>query len=170
MPRSQKGKIVSKGRTSRDDPRRVYKSRKPANQPPAKGPRFEHQPVDWKPRNKRALHADSNSQGALRWWGYVWSGLVRDPTSKHRKVMRQAIWLYLYFLVAANWRTGILFRKISTVVSETGFHSRSIQRWIRTLRNNGYITTKSNGRSLRIFVNKWRPISRRATEKTNSKN
>ena len=83
--------------------------------------------------------------------------------------MRQAVWLYLYFLVVANWRHGTLFRKLSTIAAETGFNPRTVQRWLRALRRAGYIVTRSNGRSLLISITKWRPISKRAIGKTDNK-
>lgn len=94
------------------------------------------------------------------WWTPIWSGLVTDETGKHQKAMRQAIWLYLFLLTAANRRNGILFRRISTVARETGFNRRSVERWLRTLRDKGYIETRSTGHALHISITKWKPISR----------
>jgi Helix-turn-helix domain len=95
------------------------------------------------------------------WWIHVWCGLVVDKTSKHQKAIRQAIWLYLYLLLASNWKTGILYRRISTITSETGFNRRSVHRWISILREKGYIETRSTGRALQISISKWKPITRR---------
>lgn len=95
------------------------------------------------------------------WWIHIWSGLVRDPTGKHHRALKQAIWLYLYFLVVANWRTGNSFRRISKIATETGFNPRTIHRWLKTLRDKGYIVSRSDGRTLQISITKWRPISRR---------
>jgi hypothetical protein len=95
------------------------------------------------------------------WWVHVWSGLVRDPAGRHYNKIRQAIWLYLYLLGGANWKTGILFRRIATIAAETGFARRSITRWLGRLRKHGYIQTTSTGRSLTIAIKKWRPISRK---------
>lgn len=95
------------------------------------------------------------------WWVHLWSGLVREPTGKHHKALKQAIWLYLYLLVAANWKHGTSFRRVPTIAAETGFNIRSIHRWLKILRKKGYITTTSNGRYLNFAVTKWRPISRK---------
>lgn len=103
------------------------------------------------------------------WWTHIWSGLVRDPTGKHYRAIKKAIWLYLYFLVVANWRDGTLFRRVEKIAAETGFGRRSISRWLRTLRDKGYITTRSTGRRLDISITKWRPISRKTDPHTNEK-
>lgn len=95
------------------------------------------------------------------WWVHLWSGLVRDPTGKHQKAMKQAVWLYLYLLVGANWKTGLLFRRIATMAKETSSNARTVQRWLGTLRRKGYIKTIANGRALKILITKWRPISRK---------
>lgn len=95
------------------------------------------------------------------WWTHVWNGLVRDPTGKHFRSIGTAIWLYLYLLLTANWRTGRSFRRIRTIAAETSFSERNIQRWLRRLRDRGYIRTTSTGRFLNISITKWRPISRK---------
>ena len=92
------------------------------------------------------------------WWVHLLSGLVIDNTAKHKNAMNQAIWLYLFLLLVANRRTGKSFRRISTISRETGFHPRTIHRWLKILRENGYVITESNGRSLRFEVTKWKPI------------
>ena len=92
------------------------------------------------------------------WWIHLWSGLVIDKEAKHQRAMRQAVWLYLYLLMVSNWQTGTLFRRISTIVAETGFNRRSIGRWLRVLREKGYIETHSTGRALQISITKWKPI------------
>lgn len=72
--------------------------------------------------------------------------------------MRQAVWLYLYLLMVSNWKTGILYRKIFTIIKETVLNKRTIQHCLRVLREKGYIETRSTGRSLQISITKWRPI------------
>lgn len=108
---------------------------------------------------------NSNQKSKLKseksWWVHLWKGLVFDNVAKHYRAMRQAIWLYLYLLLVVNRKTGITFRRISTIEKETGFHPRTIQRWLKILRDNDYIKTKSNGRSLDILITKWRPITQK---------
>jgi DNA-binding transcriptional ArsR family regulator len=95
------------------------------------------------------------------WWTHIFSGLVRDPSGKHYRRIGSAIWLYLFLLTAADWKTGSLFRKIDTIVEETGFSRRSVARWLGILRKTGYIKTNFNGRFLYVSVTKWRSISRK---------
>ncbi len=94
------------------------------------------------------------------WWVPLRGGLVRDPTGKHRAALGSSVWLFLYFLVAANWRTGSSVRRVATIARETGLSMRTIGRWLKKLRDGRYINTVSNGRSLRIWVRNWRTISR----------
>jgi Helix-turn-helix domain len=117
----------------------------------------------------RAAHADEVDKTAQRWWVHLWEGLVRDPTGKHYRAIKQAIWLYLYLLEGANWKTGVLFRRTATIATEMGLNSRTIERWLRTLRKRGYIKTIFNGRTLNISIAKWRPVSRKNAPKTDVK-
>lgn len=116
--------------------------------PTARGPTRGHRP--W---NSPAPPARS-SQG---WWIHLWSGLVRDPTAKHYKTMGSAIWLYLYLLISANRNDGLVLRRLETIAEQTGYNERTVARWLQELRLAGYITSTSNGRSLRILITKWRP-------------
>jgi hypothetical protein len=106
----------------------------------------------------KTVENKSSADLKKNWWIHLWSGLVIDETAKHQKAMRSAIWLYLYLLLVANRRNGMLFRKISTMEKETGFNRRTIARWLKTLRDDGYIETHSTGRFLQIVIKKWRPI------------
>lgn len=92
------------------------------------------------------------------WWIHLWAGLVRDPTAKHHRTMGNAIWLYLYLLISANRNDGVVLRRLETISEQTGFSQRTVARWLQELREKGYITSTSNGRSLRILITKWRPI------------
>ena len=103
----------------------------------------------------------AKENSSKKWWIHVWQGLVTDKRAKHQKAMRQAVWLYLYLLIAANWRTGVVHRRLSTIISDTGFHQRSVSRWLKLLREKGYIETSSTGRALHISVTKWKPITRK---------
>lgn len=109
-----------------------------------------------------------NTTPQKNWWIHLWSGLVLDRTGKHKQAIRQAIWLYLYLLLVANRESGRLYRRLSTIAAETGFNPRSIQRWLQTLREKGYIETHSTGRYLEISITKWKPISKRFKAKSQS--
>lgn len=117
-------------------------------------------------RNRKHQPSRSDSVSEKNWWTPVWSGLVLESSAKHRTAIRQAIWLYLYLLTVANRQTGTLFRRVSTIAKETGFQPRSIQRWLKLLRDENYIDTYSNGRFLNIEISKWKPITRREKPKS----
>lgn len=92
------------------------------------------------------------------WWGYIWQGLLYEETAKHYKAMGRAVWLYLYLIVYADRKTGILYRKTATIARDTGIGVRTIQYWLTKLRKGDYIITSSTGRALMITITKWRPI------------
>lgn len=94
-----------------------------------------------------------------RWWAPVWRGLPVESTGKHYRAMRASVWLYLYFIVHADRKSGVLFRRIQTISQEMGVSRRTVCLWLSVLRRHGYITTKSTGRSLQIAVTKWKPLS-----------
>lgn len=110
---------------------------------------------------------DNNQKPSKNWWIHVWQGLAADKQAKHQKAMRQAVWLYLYLLAAANWKTGIVHRRLSTIISDTGFHQRSVSRWLKLLREKGYIETSPIGRALHVSITKWKPITRKKDQLKN---
>ncbi len=93
------------------------------------------------------------------WWAPLWKGLVWDEQAKHYQKMKSAIWLFLYFILCADRRTGSVARKIRTISSHTGFGKEKILRWMNLLRKNGYIETENNGRCLLIQIKNWRRFS-----------
>jgi Helix-turn-helix domain len=99
------------------------------------------------------------------WWGPVWRGLFVDPAGKHYRAMGRAIWLYGYLIVHADRRTGILYRRVTTVANDMQVSERTIQAWMALLRQHCYITTKTTGRALVIRIEKWRPIVKEAGQR-----
>jgi hypothetical protein len=94
----------------------------------------------------------------LDWWGPVWRGLVVDPSGKHFKAIRNALWVYVYLVIHAERATGMLRRKVSTIARDTGINARVIQYGLERLRRGGYITTKNTGRYLEFKIEKWKPL------------
>lgn len=94
------------------------------------------------------------------WWSPLRRGLVFEPNARHYNQMKQAVWLYLYFLVNANARQGTLFRKLSTIAKDTGIPTRTIRRWLGILKRCGYIEAEYNGSFWQITITKWRPITK----------
>jgi hypothetical protein len=123
-------------------------------QRPLLGPTAREDPTVHQLWNSPAVPARSPQS----WWIHLWSGFVRDPTAKHYKKMGNAVWLYLYLLISANRTDGTVLRRLETIVLQTGYNERTVARWLQELREEGYITSTSNGRSLRIIITKWRPI------------
>lgn len=95
-----------------------------------------------------------------KWWTPLWSGLLVEPTAKHYKAMGSSIWLFLYFLTYANRTTGKLFRRRSTIANDLGLSLRTVNRWLRVLKQKGYIETKQSERSIVISITKWKPIKK----------
>ena len=94
------------------------------------------------------------------WWGFVWRGLVVSRTAKHYNAMGRAVWLFLYLIIHANRRSGTVYRRVRTISQDIGLSERTVQIWLKTLRDKEYITTERTGRSLIIHINKWKPITR----------
>src|SRR5713226_1118467 len=90
------------------------------------------------------------------WWAPVWRGLVVDAEAKHCRRMKNAVWLFLHFVVHANRGTGTLKRKCRTIAEEMGLPEATIRKWLSTLKKHGYIDARNNGRCLEIVINKWK--------------
>ena len=90
------------------------------------------------------------------WWAPVWRGLVVDPEAKHCRRVKNAIWLYLYLILHANRQNGKLKRKLKTTARDMGISQKTIQRWLKTLKDNDYIETKNTGRCLEIGIKLWK--------------
>lgn len=99
-----------------------------------------------------------NQQPQKQWWAPVWKGLVMDAEAKHYRNMKNAVWLYLYLLLNANRKTGLLMRKIETVSTGMGITRHTALRWLKVLRSGGYIKTVNTGRSLTIQVARWKAL------------
>jgi DNA-binding transcriptional regulator YhcF (GntR family) len=72
--------------------------------------------------------------------------------------MRTSIYLYLFFLLHADRRTGTLYRKLPTIAAEMGINVHTIRKWLVTLRQQGYVRTEFTGRALRIQIQRWKPL------------
>jgi len=92
------------------------------------------------------------------WWAPVWRGLVVEPEGKHFRRMKEAVWLFLYLILHADRPTGTLRRKLTTIGRDMGVPRRTIQRWLRRLRQGGYITTRETGRAVQIAILKWKTL------------
>ena len=90
------------------------------------------------------------------WWTPIWKGLLSDIDGKHRKAMGLSIWIYLYLLTYVNRKTGIFSRKQKIIAQETGLPLRTIQRHLKRLAVQNYITLLPSERPLQIRIEKWK--------------
>jgi hypothetical protein len=81
--------------------------------------------------------------------------------------MGSAIWLYAWLILQQTHQQGdagwVLGRSPVTcreIEEETGFHSRTLERWMRTLRSNGYIETQTVAAGIVVQVTKAKKSTR----------
>lgn len=98
------------------------------------------------------------------WWTPLWRGLIADPHGKHRKAMGSAVWLFLYLLTYANRKTGMVRRKISRIEEDTGYPLRTIQRHLKRLSEQDYITVARIKQYLHIQIKKWKSFKHSTNE------
>jgi hypothetical protein len=89
------------------------------------------------------------------WWVPLRRGLVADPTGKHYHRLGTAVWLHLYALVYADWRTGRVRLRLATVQRRTGFPRRTLQRWLPRLIRGGYLRALGGGKGPDFEITKW---------------
>ena len=82
-------------------------------------------------------------------------GLVVDPKATHVKRMRQAIWLYLYLLLAVNPSTGKRIFAPSGIAGEMGLKEETVRSWLGHLRRQGYVAVERQGDLVAVTVTKW---------------
>jgi DNA-binding transcriptional ArsR family regulator len=106
------------------------------------------------------MRSESSGTNTKSWWAPLWRGLVADSTAKHYRSMKSAIWLFLYFVLHADRKTGRLIRRYDTMAKETGFAKRTIRHWLSILKQHGYVEVERSGGSLAIIirVQKWKPL------------
>jgi hypothetical protein len=113
--------------------------------------------------SKQLSNSDQSSHSSV-WWGPVWRGLFVDPEGKHYRAMGRSVWLFGYLIVHADRRTGTLYRTVATIAGDMKLSKRTIQAWLAQLRQKGYIRTKTTGRAMAIWIEKWRPIIKAARQ------
>lgn len=73
------------------------------------------------------------------WWGKVWNDFILD--NHNRKVVGQAVWLYLYLTLHADRASGRLRRKYDTIAADMFVSPKTVQRWMDKLRKSGHVKT-----------------------------
>lgn len=84
-------------------------------------------------------------------------GLVVDDKATHFRRIRQAIWLYVYLLLAANPRTGKRLLDLAGVARDMGLQEGTIRSWLGHLRKRGYVRVERVAGHLRVTIHRWRP-------------
>jgi len=86
----------------------------------------------------------------------VWRGLVVDKEAKHYYRIHSAVWLYLYLLIHAKRKTGLVFKKYRTIAADMGVNERSVRYWMGRLKRHRYIGLEKTGRTPMIKIQKWK--------------
>lgn len=87
-------------------------------------------------------------------WIKVHSNIL-EP--KHQKAIGERIWLFLYLIDNADWKTGIVPEyKDADAATELGRSKRTVERWRQDLANLQYITSKQVQRSQEVTIHNWR--------------
>jgi len=94
------------------------------------------------------------------WWAPLWRGLFAEPTGKHYRRLKLALWLLGYLITHADRRTGVVRQRLTTIARGMGISYWTVRVWLRRMRQHGYITVRETGRVPEIQIRKWRPPSR----------
>lgn len=89
-------------------------------------------------------------------------GLVADPAGKHYRRMRQAVWLYLYLLLAVNRATGQRLLSPAAVGREMGISEATVRSWLGHLRRAGYVTVRREAGLVRVGITRWQKTIQRS--------
>lgn len=99
------------------------------------------------------------------WWTPIWRGLSTDSGGKHRKAMGASLWTYLYLLTYTNRKTGIVSRSRQIIAKETGLPLRTVQRHLRRLALQKYITLIGKETYPQIRIEKWKLFKHSSLDK-----
>ena len=92
------------------------------------------------------------------YWRPLWKGLVVDSEAKHIKRMGNSVWLFLYFILKANDRTGFLKKNYEAISREMGIKKRTVRCWLKNLRNKGYVLVQRKRDGFYICVRNWKTL------------
>jgi len=86
------------------------------------------------------------------WYARIKKGLTSDPEATHYKAMGSALWLYVHLHAIKDWETEELKRKVETLSKEMGRPKRTIEHWLKRLKDEGYIEIRRGRASLNIKI------------------
>ena len=91
----------------------------------------------------------------IRKLAQVRQGLIADPAAKHYRQMRQAIWLYLFLLLAMPVQSGRRLLDAKAIAEAMGLQKATIQSWLGHLRAQGYLSLERQEGRMWIRISKW---------------
>jgi len=92
-------------------------------------------------------------------FGPLFQGLIADPKAKHYCRMKQAVWLYLYFIAFSNLKTGKLTGRLSDIARDMGLPEESLCSWLGHLRKWHYVMAEKQGDEVVFKITKWKNIA-----------
>lgn len=88
-------------------------------------------------------------------WIKIHTGLTRDP--RHRRIMGNRVWLFMWFVDHADWETGIVFDFTDREAAEDmEVSSRTIEDQRQQLEKDGYIVCHQGFQCQHIRIMRWR--------------
>lgn len=91
-------------------------------------------------------------------FGPVSQGLVGDPNAKHYHRIKQAIWLYLFFIAYSNLKTGKMIVSLTDISEQMGIREETVRSWLGHLKKWNYVTSKKQGGEFIFKIAKWNNI------------
>ncbi|MCL4704889.1 hypothetical protein KJ068_06995 [bacterium] len=92
-------------------------------------------------------------------FGPLFQGLIADPKAKHYQRMKQAVWLYLYFIAFSNLKTGKLTAQLSDIAHDMGLPEETLRSWLGHLRKWHYVMAEKQGDEVLFKITKWKNIA-----------
>lgn len=92
-------------------------------------------------------------------FGPLFQGLVADPKAKHYHRMKQAVWLYLYFIAFSNLKTGKLTGRLSDIARDMGLPEETLRSWLGHLRKWYYVMAEKQGDEALFKISRWKNIA-----------
>lgn len=92
-------------------------------------------------------------------FGPLFQGLIADPKAKHYHRMKQAVWLYLYFIAFSNLKTGKLTGRLSDIARDMGLPEETLRSWLGHLCKWHYVMAEKQGDEVLFKITRWKNIA-----------
>ena len=93
-----------------------------------------------------------------KYWNPVFRGLTHDPDGRHYFRMKHAVWLYLYLLIEANYRTGRVVTSIEKIRQDTGIETNLLCSFLGHLKQWNYVSTEKQNGHILFKISKWKTV------------